>query len=281
MHVLGPDGTILFAAPSVRDLTGWTVEEVTGRALRDLIHADDVDSFVRDFNSSLTKGHELNVYYRFRMKDERYTIFEVAGHPYFTVSEETGERVCKCFFGMGRPYPSKNTAMLDSFLELKMENERLRQELQVMYRDIEGGSPYSPQPFGHDPRSFGSPFSGPDAMAHSPPHYDPRAANGGSVIDPNTGLVHASGLIPSSSNTYGALGIGISATGTKGDGTGDKKKKKQRVEDGDFVCRDCGTVDSPEWRKGPEGPKSLCNACGLRYAKLRSKDKLKGDAGKP
>lgn len=34
-----------------------------------------------------------------------------------------------------------------------------------------------------------------------------------------------------------------------------------------------GTVDSPEWRKGPEGPKSLCNACGLRYAKLVSKSK--------
>lgn len=33
------------------------------------------------------------------------------------------------------------------------------------------------------------------------------------------------------------------------------------------MCRDCGTVDSPEWRKGPDGPKSLCNACGLRWAK--------------
>lgn len=25
-----------------------------------------------------------------------------------------------------------------------------------------------------------------------------------------------------------------------------------------------GTVESPEWRKGPDGPKSLCNACGTR-----------------
>jgi hypothetical protein len=29
-----------------------------------------------------------------------------------------------------------------------------------------------------------------------------------------------------------------------------------------LVCRDCGRTDSPEWRKGPEGPKTLCNACG-------------------
>lgn len=32
-------------------------------------------------------------------------------------------------------------------------------------------------------------------------------------------------------------------------------------------CHDCGAEQSPEWRKGPEGPKTLCNACGLRYAK--------------
>lgn len=32
-------------------------------------------------------------------------------------------------------------------------------------------------------------------------------------------------------------------------------------------CKNCNTLDTPEWRKGPEGPATLCNACGLRYAK--------------
>jgi hypothetical protein len=32
-----------------------------------------------------------------------------------------------------------------------------------------------------------------------------------------------------------------------------------------------GTLDSPEWRKGPTGPKTLCNACGLRWAKKEKK----------
>lgn len=45
------------------------------------------------------------------------------------------------------------------------------------------------------------------------------------------------------------------------------KKKKQKVAD-EYVCTDCGTLDSPEWRKGPKGPKTLCNACGLRWAKF-------------
>ncbi|KAG8978265.1 blue light receptor, partial [Tulasnella sp. 427] len=33
------------------------------------------------------------------------------------------------------------------------------------------------------------------------------------------------------------------------------------------VCHTCGRTDSPEWRKGPLGPKTLCNACGLRFSK--------------
>uniref|UniRef100_A0A1D1YLQ8 GATA transcription factor 16 n=1 Tax=Anthurium amnicola TaxID=1678845 RepID=A0A1D1YLQ8_9ARAE len=36
------------------------------------------------------------------------------------------------------------------------------------------------------------------------------------------------------------------------------------------VCLDCGTSRTPLWRKGPAGPKSLCNACGIRYRKLKA-----------
>ncbi|KAI9490773.1 hypothetical protein BDB00DRAFT_790018 [Zychaea mexicana] len=32
-------------------------------------------------------------------------------------------------------------------------------------------------------------------------------------------------------------------------------------------CESCGTDSSPEWRKGPSGHKTLCNACGLRYSR--------------
>ncbi|KAA8545226.1 hypothetical protein F0562_020010 [Nyssa sinensis] len=35
-------------------------------------------------------------------------------------------------------------------------------------------------------------------------------------------------------------------------------------------CADCKTTKTPLWRSGPAGPKSLCNACGIRYRKKRS-----------
>ncbi|XP_057765866.1 GATA transcription factor 21-like isoform X2 [Salvia miltiorrhiza] len=35
------------------------------------------------------------------------------------------------------------------------------------------------------------------------------------------------------------------------------------------VCSDCHTTKTPLWRSGPKGPKSLCNACGIRQRKAR------------
>ncbi|MCO5593733.1 hypothetical protein L7F22_047750 [Adiantum nelumboides] len=35
------------------------------------------------------------------------------------------------------------------------------------------------------------------------------------------------------------------------------------------TCTLCGTTRTPLWRSGPEGPKSLCNACGIRVKKTR------------
>ncbi|ORX52758.1 hypothetical protein DM01DRAFT_1408088 [Hesseltinella vesiculosa] len=34
-------------------------------------------------------------------------------------------------------------------------------------------------------------------------------------------------------------------------------------------CTRCGAMESPEWRRGPSGHKTLCNACGLRYFRLK------------
>ena len=35
-----------------------------------------------------------------------------------------------------------------------------------------------------------------------------------------------------------------------------RKRKKTKISVADLVCRECGTNSSPEWRRGPEGPKT-------------------------
>ncbi|GAA5888263.1 hypothetical protein JCM16303_005321 [Sporobolomyces ruberrimus] len=267
MHVLSPQGEFVYATPCIQQLAQWSPDDLFGRSIFDFIHPDDAEAVRRDFTEASKTQESLSLYYRFKTNGGGYVLFEITGHWYYGSSTSNDSNSnskdrsdsAKCFFAIARPYPSKNAAMLDSFLELKFENERLRQELLVMYKEIEGeitpqSVPFAPGVYRVESRDV------------------PNTST--NIIDPSTGLVSSQTLIPSTSNTYGALGIGISANGVKGDvSAAEKKKKKPKPEEGEFVCRDCGTVDSPEWRKGPDGPKSLCNACGLRYAKLVSKNK--------
>lgn len=39
----------------------------------------------------------------------------------------------------------------------------------------------------------------------------------------------------------------------------------------DITCQHCCSQETPEWRRGPEGSRTLCNACGLFYSKLIKK----------
>ncbi|GAM26352.1 hypothetical protein SAMD00019534_095270 [Acytostelium subglobosum LB1] len=39
-----------------------------------------------------------------------------------------------------------------------------------------------------------------------------------------------------------------------------------------LYCAFCGTLETPEWRKGPGGHKTLCNACGIHYSKNIKKE---------
>ncbi|KAI8370148.1 hypothetical protein EDC96DRAFT_573663 [Choanephora cucurbitarum] len=42
-------------------------------------------------------------------------------------------------------------------------------------------------------------------------------------------------------------------------------------------CHSCNISETPEWRRGPDGARTLCNACGLHYAKLSRKKNLQSN----
>ncbi|KAK9826722.1 hypothetical protein WJX81_001577 [Elliptochloris bilobata] len=39
------------------------------------------------------------------------------------------------------------------------------------------------------------------------------------------------------------------------------------------TCAHCGTARTPQWREGPNGPKTLCNACGVKLVRANAKHK--------
>jgi len=63
---------------------------------------------------------------------------------------------------------------------------------------------------------------------------------------------------------------GPSGTG----GSNNDRVKRQKPDDGPSdgqTCLGCAATSTPEWRRGPMGPRTLCNACGLVYAKMIKK----------
>ncbi|KAG2597458.1 transcription factor stalky-like [Panicum virgatum] len=79
------------------------------------------------------------------------------------------------------------------------------------------------------------------------------------VADPATDRVRACPLLPPAPAPMGSAdrseidGVAVAGRGTRG-------------------CVECRATTTPMWRSGPTGPRSLCNACGIRYRKKRRQE---------
>ncbi|KAI9836965.1 MAG: blue light receptor [Thelocarpon superellum] len=140
LHILTPDGRVLYASPSAKAITGYDHDDLMGKFIVDFIHPDDSSIFVREFHESIATGNPLRFFYRFRKADGTYAIFESHGHPHLTseaaaFGPNNAGGFCRGFFMMARPYPAKNAALLDSFLEHKIENERLTKRIADLKRE--------------------------------------------------------------------------------------------------------------------------------------------------
>ncbi|KAI0435035.1 hypothetical protein F5Y09DRAFT_327956 [Xylaria sp. FL1042] len=325
LFILDANGRIRYASPSAYSVTGYQPEDIVDTFLRNIVHPDDMGTFNSEMNECIATGNPLRVFYRMKKQDQQYAIFEAVGHAHiaaakFAPNPSNRSPFCQAVFIMSRPYPTKNASLLDSFLEHKIENERLRRRIAELRREEEEEEA-SQHSWLHDTRSDVTPsddiiMSGAqgsaifkpattDSQAMPPPERplngaltrenlegvtagnrpdsigDKMARYEGSshtdTIEMLTGLRYVEGersrgiTTGSSSLTLIKGDVGIAIPVDRDPKTGEKKKKLKIAEE--YVCTDCGTLDSPEWRKGPSGPKTLCNACGLRWAKKEKKQR--------
>ncbi|KFH41821.1 Cutinase gene palindrome-binding protein-like protein [Hapsidospora chrysogenum ATCC 11550] len=322
LQILDSNGRLKYASPNAEQLTGYTPEELQDQFLKDLVHPDDQGLFVAELNESIASGSPLRMFYRFKKKDGSYAIFETIGHAHiaaakFAPNPNNQSPFCQAVFMMARPYPTKNAGLLDSFLEHKIENERLKRRIAELRREEEadndeanrqwlqsrgsqsdtgqtevsgmsgttpiagsvvGGSGAMSERSGLNGALTRENLEGvsggvrPDSLKDKMARYEGAYTD---TIEMLTGLRYVEG-----ERSKGITTGNASPTLIKGDAgiaipvdrdprTGEKKKKLKTSEE--YVCTDCGTLDSPEWRKGPNGPKTLCNACGLRWAKKEKK----------
>lgn len=64
--------------------------------------------------------------------------------------------------------------------------------------------------------------------------------------------------------------VHVSEEGQGGFAGPEPKKRRGRAA-APGRCHSCNRAETPEWRRGPDGARTLCNACGLHYAKLTRK----------
>ncbi|KIW19204.1 hypothetical protein PV08_03498 [Exophiala spinifera] len=334
LYILTPDGRLVYISPSAKPLTGYDPQDLLGKSMPDFVHPDDQGLFIREFNESIATGNTLRFFHRLRTADDKYKIFECHGHPHLTQETSALELsgtsvvspgICRGFFMMARPYPSRNSELLDSFLEHKIENIRLQARIAALRKEeaeeTDGHADQYHKPAGASSSrtrsNSGAEITPTSPSVHSntdysgmPPPARPTVSNialtrealdeANAFAKPDSirdkmaryeGSSHVDSIEMLTGLRYreGERSHGISTGGTspaliRGDAGiqipmdkaesrhsySDKKHKKVKSAD-EYVCTDCGTLDSPEWRKGPNGPKTLCNACGLRWAKKEKK----------
>ncbi|CAO1636015.1 unnamed protein product [Jaminaea pallidilutea] len=69
--------------------------------------------------------------------------------------------------------------------------------------------------------------------------------------------------------------VGTSASSVASSARRSKAKRRVTKREGEApACLGCGRYSTAEWRRGPTGPRTLCNACGLLFAKMAKLRKL-------
>ncbi len=88
VNLTTPEGVIQYTSPSVRDLLGYAPEELAGRSFAELVHEDERNRIMEEFDKVAAGSHEVPpVEYRLRRKDGVTVWFETLMEP---LTEEDG-----------------------------------------------------------------------------------------------------------------------------------------------------------------------------------------------
>ena len=122
----------------------------------------------------------------------------------------------------------------------------------------------------------GAPAFAPIAKVPSFVELNARASSPGGVkVAPVKSLAHVAPIVPTAAR---AVGVGVGSRFDPNDLVRKAEAHREAVQsalaanaspapEAGVTCANCRTQKTPLWRNGPLGPKTLCNACGVRFRK--------------
>jgi PAS domain S-box-containing protein len=274
--LLDANGRIRYASDRAESLTGHGPAELRGLSIRDLVHPDDLGVFLADMNETIASGAPLRVIFRMRRPDGSYAILEATGHAHiadagFAPNPVNQTPFCQAVFLSCRPYPTTSAVMLDSFLEHKIENERLRRRIDELRGETQDEADESErvwqqqqqqqqqaQGYGTAPSNSGRARRD-SAAAVSPLMTGPGAAYT-DAIELFTGLRYhegerSRGITTGNPNATLIMGDASLPIVQERDARAGEKKKKLKMAE-EHVCTDCGEFAFP-------GPKCFILCTGF------------------
>ncbi|OMP88216.1 White collar 2 protein [Diplodia seriata] len=261
--VLARGTTVLHASPGILRLTGHELHSFVGLPLCHLVHPDDCSIFLNELDhAALSPGRVFRFYSRIRtaFQSPAYAAFELQGH--FHQLHPPVAALGR-FVLVARPAFLSSSMQIDRFLELKIEEISLQRHLDGLRQaeddddedtDLAVVAPSSSVVPDAQPLALLSGFAasaqnammGPSATNTTPRnHARPHA-----LVDGDVGIPYTL-RSPDSAARKAA----------------NEKRNSQKSPVG-HVCTWCGTTEAPEWRRGPSGAKTLCNACGCMFPDL-------------
>ncbi|GJJ12345.1 hypothetical protein Clacol_006586 [Clathrus columnatus] len=266
--IVSPSFKVLYCSSAVVEILGWKEDQLVdadlGSFIEGLTHVlltritqnnptleEDLQNFLWAFTEVLRLGNGLFTYIRFKfehppsMTSVPSLLFEVKGRVHYF----PGQLNARCVLLSAMPYPSRDITLLNSFLELRMENERLSRRISEMKHLIESSV--------HEQDIPSSALS-------------------------QTNRCTQGNLINNSPSLYTSTSTSSSLQYTCSDSSklGLSNHALDPLEDVSFnpdveydeIQRKKKKTIIGEEQRGPHGPKTLCNACGLRWAKRTRKE---------
>lgn len=276
--VLNSDFKIIFCSEASVEFLGYPPAELNGHLVTEYIHVDDVDSFSREFRTARDTMQALRIYHRVQRKDGNYALMETNGHFYRNA-----------FIGSMRRIPTEASRAMDSFLDLKVENEQLKQRLAHLKEEQQkqAGEEGEGEEDEDEDEGLARPVPVQEEQAPlftmgeeaAPFVYTPGIAMSYDIsqsLEMFTGLHYDMGerskgislglegdlmTVPPETRLPTVIGPvdrqpAPDAPSSSADEPQIRGKKKKLDTSEPNICTDCGTTQSPEWRKGPQGPKT-------------------------
>lgn len=270
--ILSPTTTILRVSTNCLSILGCEPNLLLGQRLAALIHRDDAPVFNNEIHDALSTASTFRFHCRIRSvvtADRTHSAFELLGHYQVTPPATLFPLQLMMpppgiFSIIARPSVTKRGHELDGMLELKVEQIRLVRRIEDLQKQLVAEMDEEDLP-----EEEGSKFARVGRAGASSDRRTSRSRSSPPRMGSDSPTTKAVSSGPSSKAEMGDIGIPFllrsrdSYTSTKSTDT--ERLTKRKFSGRDYRCSRCGRTDSPEWRRGPEGPKTLCNACGRKF----------------